>query len=538
MEPVTTLPPFPLDGSVRTLGWGVAEWVEDNLLQPDGEEAGGPFRFTPEQLTFVLWFYAVDETGRFIYRRGVLRRAKGWGKSPFLAALCLVELVGPVRFAGWDEDGEAVGEPHPMPWVNIAGVSETQTQNTMTVILAMLENAPAVERYGLDVGLTRIYVPGGGRLLPITASSSTQEGARPTFAVLDETHWWRDGNGGWKLARVIRRNLAKSRDGAARSIETTNAHAPGEESVAEASYQDFLAAQEHRTRSSGLLYDSREAPGDVDLADPESLLLGLKHAYGDADWVDLERLREEVYDPSTPPEESRRFYLNQVVASADAWVAPQEWDANFDPELRPLQDDDPIALGFDGSLTDDATALVAVRIDDGAAFLMGLWEKPAGPDGTGWEVDKDLVRGTVDHVFGRFDVVAFFSDVAYWETDVDAWRDEYGERLLVKATGKHAVAWDMRGHGAQTTRAAEALNRAIVEGEVPHDGDLRLARHVHNARRRPNRWGITFGKETRESPKKVDAVAALLLARLARTTVLGSGALNKRRRKTGTLVGF
>src|SRR5690606_30909739 len=392
--------------------------------------------------------------GRFVYRRAVFRRSKGHGKSPFLGALCLAELCGPVRFGGWDANGEPVGVPHPMPWVNLAGVSETQTQNTMTVVLSMLENAPAVDEYGLDVGLTRIYAPGGGRLIPITASSSTQEGARPSFAVMDETHHWTESNGGWKLARVIRRNLAKSRDGSARSIETTNAHAPGEESVAESSYLDHLAIVEGRAKASGLLYDSREAPMSVDLADPDLVLEALRAAYGDASWVDLERIREEVYDPSTPPEESRRFYLNQIVAAADSWVPPAEWDGNVKEDLAPLRQAEPgnwkrgdtVTLGFDGSLTDDSTALVACRVSDGAPFLLGLWEKPSGPSGANWEVDKTEVRGVVAHAMATLDVVAWFGDVAYWETDIDAWRDEYQERLLVKATTRHAIAWDMRAH--------------------------------------------------------------------------------------------
>ena len=543
---LTTLDPFPLDGSVRTLGWGVIEWCESGLNQPDGDHAGEPFRFTREQINFVLWFYAVNSAGRFTYRRAVLRRAKGWGKSPFLAALCLAELCGPVRFGGWLDNGDPYGIPHPMPWVCLAGVSEQQTQNTMTVVLAMLDGAPAVDVYGLDVGLTRIYTPGGGRLIPITASSSTQEGARPSFAVLDETHHWTESNGGHKLARVLRRNLAKSRDGSARSIETTNAHAPGEDSIAEISYQAHLAILEGRTRTGGLLYDSREAPGSVDLTDELSLMAGLRAAYGDSTWVDLERIRDEVWDPGTPPEESRRFYLNQIVASADSWVAPHEWDLNHRPDLAALEFAAPgdwragttVVLGFDGGRTDDSSALVTIRISDGAPFLLGLWEKPAGPDGAGWEVDHDAVRGTVDHAFSTLDVVGFFSDVREWETDVDAWRDTYAERLLIKATTRHAVALDMRGHQADIVRAVEAAHRAIVDRELPHDGDPRLRRHVVNARRRPNRYGVSFGKETRESPHKVDALAALVLARMARTRVLADGVLTRRRGRVGRLIGF
>lgn len=558
---VTSLPEFPLDGSIKTLGWGLIEWAESYLLQPDGDQAGEPYTFTREQCNFILWFYSLDAGGKFENRRGVLRRAKGWGKSPFLGALALAELCGPVRFGGWDSFGEPIGVQHPKPWIVIAGVSETQTQNTFDAIRAMCEDSALVDDYGLDVGMTRILTP-TGKIVPITANSATQEGARPSFAIMDETHHWTVSNGGYKLARVVRRNLAKSRDGSARVVETTNAHEPGHDSVAEASYLAWRAMVEGRTVAKGLLYDTREAPADIDLADEKAVLAGLKAAYGDAHWVDLERILAEVYDPDTPPEEARRFYLNQIVAAADSWVSPPEWMKNRRDDLRPLLFGDPnartkkgdtVTLGFDGSLTDDSTALVACRVDDGAAFLLAIWEKPEGPKGQGWEVPKDQVRDAVDFAFSTLDVVAFFSDVAYWETDVDAWRDAYGERLLVKATTRHAIGWDMRGHQMDTTRAVESLHRAITDGELPWtthkliagSGNAKelnaeeiLTRHINNARRRINRWGVYFGKETRESTKKIDAVASLVLARMARTRVLSEGGLKKKRRAPGRLIGF
>ena len=126
----------------------------------------------------------------------------------------------------------------------------------------------------------------------------------------------------------------------------------------------------------------------------------------------------------------------------------------------------------------------------------------------------------------RFRVVAFFADVALWETDVDRWRALYGESLLEKATTNHAVAYDMRTHQADTTRATEALHRAITDLEFPHNGDLTLKRHFLNARRRPNRWGTSFGKESRESPKKVDAVAAKFTDQVDRLTELQNDLLS------------
>src|SRR5690348_2730254 len=107
---------------------------------------GGPWRFTPEQLRFVLWWYAVDEDGRFVYRTGVLQRMKGWGKDPLLAVISLVELVGPSRpnITPYGlEYHELAGIPakyrlqpkgiaHPQAWVQITAVSQEQTTNTMS----------------------------------------------------------------------------------------------------------------------------------------------------------------------------------------------------------------------------------------------------------------------------------------------------------------------------------------------------------------------------------------------------------------------
>lgn len=62
-----------------SLGHQILAWVHENLLAPDStEERPEPFMPTYEQYRFILWWYAVDERGRWLYRRGVLQRLKGW----------------------------------------------------------------------------------------------------------------------------------------------------------------------------------------------------------------------------------------------------------------------------------------------------------------------------------------------------------------------------------------------------------------------------------------------------------------------------
>jgi hypothetical protein len=510
----------------HTLGWSVLEWCTRYVRQPDGPHAGEPWEFTPEQVRFVLWWYAIDGDGRWLWTRGVLRRPKGWGKSPFVAALCLVELCGPCRFDGWEDNGDPVAAPVNGAWVQIAGVSEKQTANTYTMVTAMVRESPIVEDYGLDVGLTRIFTKAGGRLEPITASAETAEGARPTFVVEDETHHWTESNGGAKLDRTNRRNVAKIPGGTGRVLETTNAHASGEGSVAEASYDAYLAMASGQTRHSRLLYDSLEAGDDVDLADEPELMAGLREAYGDSWWVDRERLRDEIWDPATPAEDSRRFYLNQIAAASDAWLADWEWNGCYLPD-RIVGRREPVVLGFDGSRrrsrhVTDATSIVGCTVSDGYLFEVATWEQPHNVKN--WEVPVAQVLVTMRETFKRLYVVGLFADPAKWETHVSNWEAEYGPKLKVKATAQHPCQWWMTGQrNRQTVRALEQIHDAIIDRELHHDGSGTLTRHFLNARNRPSTVGNQIGKEHPDSPKKIDAAVAGTLAWQARLAALAAG---------------
>lgn len=505
----------------RTLGWDVISWVVKWLVQPDGPGAGGRFVPTADQVRFICQLYEIDENGRFTYRRAVLRRMKGAGKDPLAAVLALAELCGPCRFSRFDDEGFPVAARASAPWVQVAAVSREQTRTTMTLFPAVLPKR-TIERFGLSVGKEVIHAEGGGRIEAITSSPRAMEGARPTMTIANETQHWITSNGGHQMMTAIRRNIAKNRDGSARVVELCNAHMPGEDSIAEQSCETYQAMQAGTTRGGGLLYSSREAPADVVLSDPESLRQGLVAARGDAEWIDVDRLMDEVYDPSTPAEVSRRYYLNQVVAAEDAWVSPVEWDRCESGET--LERGDRIALGFDGSSGQDATALVACRIEDGLLTPLGVWEPPENFEAMRlWNVPRGEVVEAVSNAFNTYDIVGFFADVAHWESYIEQWDVELGPLLRVKASSKSMIAWDMRSRGQLLTRAVESLRQAIEAGVARHDGDRVLRKHVVNARKRPNRWGVSFGKESRSSRRKVDGLAASVLARMCRQDFLTNG---------------
>jgi len=506
-------PEYP--GEFPSLGWDVAEWIEATLTVPDGEHQGEPLKLTDEQVRFVIRFYRLNELGhRRTYRRGVLVRPKGWGKSPFLAAVALAELAGPVVPSGFDAAGEPVGRPRATPWIQVASVSEDSTDNTWSALYQMAQDGSLAEQVpGLDIGITRIYLPGGGRCEPVTSQAGSREGQRLTFAVLDETHLWTPTSGGVKLAETLRRNLGKL---SGYSVETTNAPFLGEQSVAEATIE---ACRRGGKNARGILFDHREAP-ETDLTDTEALRASLRHVYGDAFWIDIERIIEEVEDPDTTPDNARRFYLNQVRAAADRAFDRDRWAELARPDTV-VADKTPVVLGFDGSRFDDATALVGTVIASGHQFVLGLWEKPAGPDGEGWEVPADEVDAAVADAFDRFKVWRLYADPPYWESNVAAWAGRYGDKRVLEW-------WTHRDR--QVAFALRAYRQAMTIGELTHDGDSAMARHIGNAVRRRARarddeghpmW--TIGKPARQSPYKIDAAMAGCLAWEARRDAIAAG---------------
>lgn len=499
------------DGAPRySLGWEIAKWAQEYLAQPDGEGRGDRWKWTGDQLRFLAWWYAIDEYGHWISTRGQVVLPKGAGKSPLAAAIACCELGGPVVFDGWDAAGEPVGRPHSSPIVQLGAVSEEQTNNTMSLVINMLEDGRADEVIpGLDTGISRINTAYGS-LKPMTASARSKEGARSTAAILDETHHWLANNGGHDLARVFRRNLAKM---GGRSLETTNAWRPGEDSVAEATSEYLAAIESGRTAREGkLLVLHRQAPSDTDIYDVESLKTGLKHAYGEADWIDLDRIVEEIYDPNNPVEDSQRFYLNQVVSAADAWMDANDWDAAATAE--PLFEGEEITLGFDGSKSDDHTALVACRVSDGSVHVLQTWEPDRFPGG---EIPRDVVDDFIGYVHERYSVKAFYADVEHYESYIDKWATEYGRRYKHKASQRHAVSYDMRTKQKEFSLNAEKFVNAVQTGELAHTGDRKLRWYVLNAKRRPTNFGtVSLRKEGRESQRKIDAAVCAILAFAAR----------------------
>ena len=458
------------EGEFPTLGYDVGEFIEANLVVPDGYRKGEPLLLTDEMWRFLLHFYRLYEHAdpwpapeALRYYGAQLRRSQKWGKDPFGAAILWAEALGPTRFDGWDAAGEPVGKPYPTPLIACLGTSEEQTDNTWRPLLSMAQNGPLADWPGLDIGLTRVMLPGGGKIEPVTTSARARLGAPLTMVTITESHLFTLQGGHRKVCGAVKRNVA-GMDG--RWLELTNAWDPTEGSEAQ------VTAESGNDR---VYIDTVEPRRVENLDDDEELYRELLRQYGDSarergGWVNIRgRIMHEVRSPVHLEADRRRFFLNEIVVGQSAFVAPERWDflARPDDALAPGE---VIALGFDGSKRRDATALIAERLSDRRLFVVRIWERDeADPS---WKIPTAQVDQAVRDAFGAYQVAVMFADPYRWQDYLDAWAADFGEQRVIEFPTNVEQRFD---------RAIDRFTTAAADGEVTHDGDETLARHVKNA---------------------------------------------------------
>lgn len=513
----------------ETLGYQIIRWCQTYVVTPDGDRAGEPWKFTPEQLRFVLWLYAINPDGSWKYSAATLRRSKGWGKTPLLAALAIVEFLGPCRFSHFDAFGLPVGKSVPLPVVQIGATALDQCIQTTDMIRGMLSESPAEEKYGLDIGKSIIQFKSGkpGSIKPQATAGRTNEGNRPTFVVLDEVHHFVSSNGGPDFFQTLKRNIEKTTKAGSRWVSTTNAYNPNEDSVAQIIHESDMV------RQGFWLYDCLEGGIEVeDLRDEEKVRAALIEAYGDSSWADIDGLTKTIlYDRTTPDSTYCRFFFNQIAESADGWMSKTEWDACLD-EDDPIKPGDRIAIGFDGSIRYDSTGLVGCRLRDAKLFLIEVWERPEhAPED--WEVDVLAVDAAVHRAFKTFDVQWMYADPpAGWQEPIGRWALEFNH--------KEEIVFEFwTNRPTRMVQAVERFRSAAMVGDLKHDGNERLTRHVLNAVTREVMVGgeiaYLIQKDSPRSRKKIDLAVAGILALEARADAIADGRMNRR---GGRVVGF
>ncbi len=561
-----TLVRAPGHDRARSLGWLATAWMEHFLVHGPGNVQGEPVRHGDEYTGFIVDCYAVGDNpmnNHRLYDSAFLSRPKGTDKSGLGARLVMFEAFGPNQFAGWArggevytdpwglgfeyryEPGEPMGEHTVAPVIRCLATEEGQTANVYETVYFNLtdEDAPLSKVPGADAGLERILLPFGGKILVSTASSASKDGGRETFCVVDESHLYNTPDLRRMYATITRNLLKRKGKVATWYIETTTMFSPGQNSVAEQTFEEAEALRDGRKKRGAhrLLYDHRY--GIVDkLSDEPALRQALREAYGEAmDWMDEDALVEQFWDTRNQAADSRRYFLNAQTSTQDAWIEAHTWDSCGRPE-KSIQPGDLVVLGLDGSVNDDATALAMVRFQhngkqDAHLELLGCWEKPDGPEGEDWQVDREAVDAAVAEAMQKYRVVGFFMDPAHWQDYADKWQREFGAKMKVRASDKRPMEWWTNRPRAMVS-ALERFHEAVAEGRltftpaqdrIGRQAELAttLRRHVLNARRRPSRAGLQIGKEHPKSARKIDGCMAAVIAYEAASEAIAGGVASR-----------
>lgn len=512
-----------------TLGPAICDFIEERLVFGPGDLRGQPAVLDDEKRGLIYRMYEVfpkghEKAGRRRFKRVGISLPKGLAKTELAAwiAACELHHEAPVRCVGWTKQGEPMGGPVSDPYIPLVAYTEEQSDElAYGALIVILEEGPL--RDDFDIGLERIKrKKGDGKAVSLATSPSARDGARTTFAVGDETHWW-------TLPRLkqahqtMLNNLAKRKIADPWMLETTTAPEPGTGSVAEATMDYARSIEDGKLSDASLFYFHRQASDQHDLTTREGVRAAVIEASGPAAaWRDIDAIANLWNDPTADKAFLERVWTNRLVKGALQAFDVVAWQKLA--TASPVKPGDMIVLGFDGALFHDSTALVATHILSGFQWVVGLWERPINIEQ--WKVPAQEVDAAVRQSFQDYNVWRMYADPPYWETWIAAWVGEFGEERVLEW-------WTNRRR--PMTAALQSFDTAIREGTVRHNGDDALTRHIGNSRREDLKgWRDEQGKalwlirkERHDSPHKIDAAMAAVLSWEARNDAIAAGVLQQ-----------
>ncbi|SEN85641.1 hypothetical protein [Nonomuraea pusilla] len=521
----------------------VPAWTQRHCIVPDGFSKGRPFRMYDWQLWCTLNHYRVkpdaqayDSNGiptrgaAFFYRRSQIIAPQKTGKGPWSATIVCAEAVGPVLFAGWAEGGEQYrcadhgcgcgwtytyrpGEPMGMPWptplIQLLATSEDQVDNVYRPLQAMAKGPRLAELMKVREGFIRL--PNDGIIEVVTSSAMSRLGNPLIFCLQDESQLYNATNKLVKVAETMRRGAAGM---GGRSMETTNCFNPAEQSTAQRTF-------EGKAKDVFRFYEP--PPANLSFKNRAERRKILRFNYAGSPHASVPMIEAECAElAETDPAQAERFFGNRIVYAGGSWMDGDVWDGRARPEQVP--DGTSIVLGFDGSDSDDWTG---IRAETGAGYQ---FTPTFGPDQTptfwnpaehGGQVPRLEVAAAVDELMSRYKVVRMYCDPPDWKSEIDAWVEKYGDKVVLRWETYRPVQMH-----AATQRLLVDVTKA--ESAFTHDGCKTTAIHVKNARKAP-RPNQRYVLEKPSQTQKIDLAVCSVLAHEAAGDAQAAGLFRKRR---------
>ena len=424
---------------------------------------------------------ALDENGLFRTRTALYGLARKNGKSALMTGLGLWFL-----FNG-DEGGE----------VYSCAAEKDQARITFGDARKIIEREPELAAM-CNIYRDVIEVPSTGSIWRVlSAEAYSKEGLNASAVIFDEVHALPNR----ELWDVMQLSMASRRQPIMLATTTcgVKADSTGQDSTAYQLYQ----------------YGQKVARGEVD--DPSFYM-----AWWQADEGDDHRLEDtwmkanpgygdlnskadfESMVKRTPEAEFRTKRCNQWVSSQNTWLPAGVWDSLL--EDVPIPDDVEVVLGVDGSFSGDTTAIVAVSVpktheDKPHVWLVQAWEKQPD-DLDDWRVDTLEVEQTlIDFAQKHRNLREIAFDPFRWQRTMAVLQD----------LGLPVVEYNSTS-ARRMIPACQKVFDSVTEATLTHSGDPLLARHLDNCVLKIDNMGARIVKESRNSPRKIDAAVAFVIA--------------------------
>ena len=462
-----------------SLGWRVIRFIETFCVFTDGRWIGQPFVLQPWQKAILWALFATGPDGLRVFRWALIGLPKKQGKTELMAALALYFLIA---------------DDEPSPLIACAAASEEQADLVFGAAKRMCEMSDKLKDV-TDVWDKEITVPGrpGARLVRVAAAAGTNDGKNLSVVIIDELHEWKAGKGE-SVWNVLTNGLGARHQPMVLQITTAGFD---EETICWRQYDYGLKVAQGELRDPAYFFYWQSAPAHlawdsdaaITVANPNLGVTVLLPFFAD------QRLKktQAVF---------QRYFLNRWTAAEAEWLPAGAWAKCAAPGIR-LRPGLPTWVAVDAATKVDSTAVVVgQREGERLRVACRIWERPWDPRSNRpleeWRLPIDEVKTHLHRLHRRFQPEWIGYDPA-WITWAAAELEERGLPMI-----------EIPQTNARMVPGAQGLYTLVLQGQLEHDGNPTLARHIANAVARQVEGG-GFRLAKNKARKAMDAAVALAM---------------------------
>ena len=470
-----------VQGTLVNEGERVVSFVENFCVQSKGAEGGKLIHYRPWQRQLTLDLFATGEMGLRKHRTALIGVAKKNGKS-LLGSTWAAYLLN--------------ADPEPGGEIYSAAASRDQAKIVFDETTKMIEASPSLSRR-CKLYKTAIECVTGTVYRAIAADARTQDGINPSACIFDEVHRQPSS----ELWSIVQMGMAAREQPLLIGITTAG---EGPEGICWDLYDYGRRVRSGEIKDDSFFFRWYEP------ANPKASHLDESTWYesnpGLGDYLSLEAVIAE--SKQLPEGDFRRLRLNQWPAGAGDWLPQGIWNGlGAERQIKPGTTQ--VVFAFDGSFSDDSTALIACTVEEKPHLMViGHWEKPLNDPH--WRVPVEDVEQTILRLAKLWKPKEIVADPYRWQRSLQFLSRELGEKVVL----------EFPQSPSRMVPATQRMYQSAVAGSFTHDGNLALARHIGNAKLHQTAAGGQLRKTTKGSGQKIDLAVCAVMA-YERASVLG-----------------